>query len=452
MKSLLLAVCAALILLAGCATSGSRPEPTPNPRAVEVLQRLDPSAGERPVRLRAVGMGADSGTTRWGSGLTNRGAIDTLPEGYFAYLKGVNVNWVGIQVAIHEPDSADPTVVRLYTGDARKMTISFTDEQLIAAIRAFKSHGFNVYLALAFEPITNAVHPVDRGTLGDPNAPRQHREIDPKFWPWSLTHPQHDSFVERFWASYTAQAVAIGRLAEAEGVRLYSLGTETDLLFRSRSGGNWPNAYGDQLRAMVKAVREVYSGLLSYDMLSPIIQAPNDFYGPGSDYLFHDMGLDVIGVSAYFSLYDSSRAGWVPSVDDLEKRWQHIFDAYLRPLQARNDGLPILFTECGYVDSTNAVVDANADLLAERVLIDANQNGLDDGEETQAHIYQALFNVMDRNPTVVYGAFLWGMMMADDVMYRLGANTGAMVREHGFRQKLAEKVVRDTYQRWQLQE
>ena len=181
------------------------------------------------------------------------------------------------------------------------MTISFTDEQLIAAIRAFESHGFNVYLALAFEPITNAAHPVDRGTLGDPNAPLLHHEIDPAFWPWSLTHPRHDTFVEQFWASYTAQAVAIGKLAEAEGVTLYSLGTETDLLFRSRSGGNWPNAYGDQLRTMVKAVREVYSGLLTYDMLSPIIQAPNDFFGPGSGHLFHDMGLDVIGVSAYFT-------------------------------------------------------------------------------------------------------------------------------------------------------
>lgn len=142
----------------------------------------------------------------------------------------------------------------------------------------------------------------------------------------------------------------------------------------------------------------------------------------------------------------------MPSVVDLEKRWQFIFDTYLRPLQARNDELPILFTECGHVDSTKAVVDPNADMLQTRVFVDENQNGLDDGQETQASIYQALFNVMDRNPTVVYGAFFAGMMMANDEMYQLGWNTGATVRELGFRQKLAEKIIRDTYQRWQQQE
>ena len=200
---------------------------------------------------------------------------------------------------------------------------------------------------------------------------------------------------------------------------------------------------------MVKAVRNVYSGLLTYDMVSPVITAPNDFFGPGSDYLFHDMGLDVIGVSAYFQLASSTLPGRVPSVQALEKSWQSIFDTYLRRLQARNDGLPVLFTECGYVDTTNAVVDPNADLLQARTLIDANGNGLDDGQETQANIYQALFNVMEKNPDVVHGAFLWGMMLANDIQYLAGDNTGATVREHGFRQKLAEEVVRTTYGRWQ---
>ena len=191
-------------------------------------------------------MGGKWGTTRFGG-------IQFIPE--FTYLRGLSVNWVGVSLAIHVPDSADSTVTRIFEGDANKITPSFSDEELIRLIRALKSHGFHVYLTLAFEPMQGQPHPVNRGTLGDPNAPAQHKEIDPANWPWSLNHPQHGSFVAQFWASYTAQAVAIGRLAEAEGVELYSLGTETDLLFRSRwaacgqttteiSSGPWSRRFG----------------------------------------------------------------------------------------------------------------------------------------------------------------------------------------------------------------
>jgi hypothetical protein len=455
MKLHVVAACFAVALLAGCATGGSEKQTAVNERAAEVLRRLDPSADGKPVRLRAVHMGGNWSTNRWGDGTTPLGAIDTLPEEYFTYLEGLNVNWVGIMVAIHVTDSMDADVKRIYESEdkaqpsSNDVTPSFTDDQLVNAIRALKRHGFNVYLTLAYEPKhLNVDHPVDRGSLGDPSATQDRPQIDPKFWPWSLGYPGHDAFVERFWSSYTDQAVSIGRLAEEEGVALYSLGTETDGLFRSRSGGyHWLNEYKEELRAMVASVREVYSGLLTYDMLAPIITAPNEFY-VGSYYLFHDIGLDVIGVSAYFQLYDRVPPEKVPSVPSLEKKWQTIFDRYLSPLKARNDGLPILFLECGYTDSINAVVNPSADELQKFILIDQTNNGLDDGEETQANIYQAFFNVMEKNPTVVNGAFLWGIMMADDAMFQNGWNTGATVRDLGFRQNLAEEVVRDTYSRW----
>ena len=109
MKNLLIVSCAVAVVLAGCVTGSSRQETTPNQRASEVLQRLDPAVGDKPVRLRAVLMGSDAGTTRWGDGLTPLGAIDTLPEGYFAYLEGIHVNWVGIQVAIQSRTARTPT-------------------------------------------------------------------------------------------------------------------------------------------------------------------------------------------------------------------------------------------------------------------------------------------------------------------------------------------------------
>ena len=54
-----------------------------------------------------------------------------------------------------------------------------------------------------------------------------------------------------FWETYTQQAVYFARLAEEEGVRLYSLGTETARLFRTRPGGSFPNDFGQELRTMV---------------------------------------------------------------------------------------------------------------------------------------------------------------------------------------------------------
>jgi len=76
-----------------------------------------------------------------------------------------------------------------------------------------------------------------------------------------------------------------------------------------------------------------------------------------------------------------------------------------------------------------------------RIFQDRDENSLDDGEETQANIYQALFNVMDKHPGVVNGTFLWGMEMADyEQAGRFSLSRGFSVRE-----KLSENVVRDYY-------
>ena len=104
---------------------------------------------------------------------------------------------------------------------------------------------------------------------------------------------------------------------------MLSLGTETERLFRTRSGGSWPNDFEAELTAMVSSVRSVYSGLLTYDMHYNALTAA-DFYGPGSDHLWGDLGLDVVGVSAYFQLVDT-RPTTVLSVEELEVSWERIF-------------------------------------------------------------------------------------------------------------------------------
>ena len=156
-----------------------------------------------------------------------------------------------------------------------------------------------------------------------------------------------------FWETYTQHAVHIATIAEEEGVRLYSLGTETDRLFRTRSGGDYfINDFRQELGSMVDRVRAVYGGLLTYDMHFSTLLDP-DFYGPGADYLWMDLDLDVVGISAWFQLADSLPST-VTSVEVLQATYEDIFEEYLLPLFGRNHARPIIFLEYGAKDMVEA--------------------------------------------------------------------------------------------------
>ena len=79
-----------------------------------------------------------------------------------------------------------------------------------------------------------------------------------------------------------------------------------------------------------------------------------------------------------------------------------------------------------------------------KTLVDQNRNGLDDGEEAQANIFEAFFNASACHPGLVNGAFFWDNWIATDAMwvdFWLGRRSFAV------RGKLAEAVVRDSYAR-----
>ena len=381
-------------------------------------------------RIRAAHMGGN-----WG---TNVEAVHTLPEDYFDHLNDLFVDWVGITVSLHVDDSMDSTVSLEYSG----VTIpTFTDATLEGLIRAFRQRGFKVYLALVFEifEAEASARPVSRWQLGDPNMPDEDPSVLPENWPWDLDHPNHTAFVAEFWQTYTQQAVHFAQIAEAEGVQLYAIGAETERLFRSRSGGRWPNEFLSELLAMVAAVRAVYSGYLTYDQHYGAVSEP--FYSAGSEHLFGDIGLDVVGVSAYFPLLPSP-PGAVTGVATLESRWETVFQDDLIPLRQRNPTRPILFTEFGYVNHVDAPFNPVIDEFQPWVFTDLNGNGLDDGEETQANIYEAFFNTMKRHPDLVDGAFLWGMQMASDETWN---DNFRFLIDFSPRGKLAEDVVRKAY-------
>lgn len=364
--------------------------------------------------------------------------IQALPQDHFSFLKGLHVNWVGISVALHCDDSMDGTVERVYTGVDIP---TFTDETLVQLIRRCKQDGHRVYLTLAFEGPDNPKHPLQRWQLGDPNIPKEDPKVKPEFWPWSLTHQDHRRFVTQFWDSYTQQATYFARIAEQEKVDLFSLGTETDRLFRTRSGGHWKNNFGDQLRTMVRKVRTVYSGKLTYAMQSGAIV--DDFYAAGSNNLWDDLGLDVVGISAYFKLSETATSE-PADVERCKQAWERIFAEHLEPLKRRNPTRPLVFLEFGYCDSVHAPYEPNAEAFAKRGFTDANHNQVDDGQETQANIYAAFFDVMEHRHGIVQGAFLWDHFVISDKHW---AEAFASHRGMSVRGKEAQKVVTSAYAR-----
>ena len=364
-----------------------------------------------------------------------------VPPDYIDWLKSLYANWVGISVHLFIDDSMDSSVER-----TSPTTGTFSDRALRQFIRDLRAEDFDIYVTLAITDYEAAMaeRPVRRWQLGDPGDPGE--GVLPEHWPWGPNHPDHASFVSAFWDSYAEQAVHFARIAEEEGVRMFSLGTETDRLFRTRTGGyNTVTHFGKQLESMVEEVRAVYHGLLTYDMHYDAFKAP-DFYGPGSFCLWEDLNLDVMGISAWFDL-----AGAPPSspmsVAGLEMAYDRIFREYLIPLANDNPARPMVFLEYGAMDVVVAPHSpANTSEQGKPfVFVDANGNGVDDGRETQANIYQAVLNTMSTYPGVVSGLFFWDNWMASDELW---SESWAELRNFDIRGKPAGEVVRAAYDRF----
>ena len=460
-------------LIWACEDSGTTPAPpapaASPPAAPEPPAPPEPEPGPGldifDFPLRAIAMGGNWGTNRtvveaW-EDAGDAGPL--IPHEYIDWLHGLHANWIMISVALHYEDSLDSTVSR-ETGREWQIP-TWRDGSLRQLIREFREHGFEVYLTLAFEAFEAYRHPlrpVGRGWLGFPEPPNPPDEapIAPEHWPWSPDHPDHRRFVAEFWETYADQAVHFAGIAEEEGAGLYSLGTETNVLFRSRpdpvdparpGSGFMHNDFGDELRAMVDRVRAVYSGRLTYDMQPfALISAGFLGIGSGAGHLWEDLDLDIVGVSAWPYLADTVPTE-VMSVRELEALWEEVFRTYLVPLAGRNPGRALVFTEFHAIDLVGAPegVTSTPRQGEAKVFIDDNRNGLDDGEEVQANLFEAYFNTAERYPGVMNGAFFWDNWMTTDALW---AEFWAGARNTSLRGKLAEDVVRDAYARMAARE
>jgi hypothetical protein len=379
-----------------------------------------------PPAMRAVHLG--------GNWLGNQLHAGVPHQEWVHFMESINGNWAGVSVALHYGQAADPTVRRLYEGVGIK---TFTDDVLRTLIREMRSRGIDVYVTLAFEPDLEEGVP-DRTVLGQPFLGGDVEAQTVEEWPWHPDNSNHEEFVAQFWGSYTDQAVHFARIAEEEGATLFSVGTETEQLFRTQTAGPWVTEFGDEIRTMVSEVKEVFSGLVTYDQVYSAY-VDTDFWWDLPEKIWADADFDAIGVSAYFRLVEEEPTR-VMTVAELQSAWEQTFVDYLLPLAQANPDLPILFTEFGYASDIRAPADPTVDQFLPKVVLDTNHNGLDDGEEVQANILEALFRTLQTYP-IVDGIFHWDHAM--DAEAEIEAESSLLsVR---VRDKLAEEIVRLFY-------
>ena len=194
---------------------------------------------------------------------------------------------------------------------------------------------------------------------------------------------------------------------------------------------------------MVAGVRAVYDGLVTYDMNHDAYAV--DHFAPGSRHLWEDLDLDVMGVSAWFPVADQPPTT-VLSVEHFRREYDRIFREHLIPVAAMNE-LPMVFLEYGIPDTVDAPSEpAGFPDDPKAPFSDVNRNGLDDGQEQQANVIEAMLGTMSGYPGVVYGAFFWDNWIASDEGWAHDVEAG--YRTYSFRDKLGEHVVRARYDRF----
>ncbi len=177
--------------------------------------------------------------------------------------------------------------------------------------------------------------------------------------------------VDHWFASYTTMIDRWAEIAQAYGAEMFAVGTEYQSL----------EQYTAQWEAVIKSVRAIYSGELTY------MSTAANFW-----HVKFWNAVDDIGVSPYWSL---SRQA-VPSVPTLMRAWKHKFLPRLKKFSARWHR-PILFDELGYESIQGAAFEPFK-----------HPNGTP-SEQAQANAYQAAINVVDAKPWlrgVIF--FTWG--------------------------------------------
>ena len=197
-------------------------------------------------------------------------------------------------------------------------------------------------------------------------------------WRGAITFSKDEQW-RRFFHDYKDFIVTQARMAEQAGADLFCIGLEYKRTLHREA--DW--------RAVIAAVRAVYSGKLTYG-------ANWDTYDRVP---FWD-ALDVIGVQAYFPLTEAPN----PSTQQLTAAWNRVLD-HLKAFATRQDK-PMIFTELGYNRAAHAAARP----------WDHHQGGRD-ADAIKLRCMEAALRRVKREPWLS-GVFLWKWFPTDRAISR----------------------------------
>ncbi|MGN7860430.1 glycoside hydrolase family 113 [Microbacterium sp. 22303] len=238
------------------------------------------------------------------------------------------VNWTAIAYAVEQATAQSLTM-------PWDLAPTVTEDEIVWAIREAKRHGLKVCL----KPVVNVSDGTWRAYIG--------------FFDWDV--PGEPSWGEWF-AAYTEFILHAARIAEAEGCEMLCIGCE--MVRADSREAEW--------RALVAAVREVYSGVVAYNC---------DKYQ--EDHVTWWDAVDVITSSGYYPI-----DCWDAELDRIEAVGQA-------------SGKPFFFMEAGCPSREGSPDKPN----------DWNLPGAPSGAE-QLRYYEAMFAACDRRPWM-RGFMLW---------------------------------------------
>ena len=195
-------------------------------------------------------------------------------------------------------------------------------------------------------------------------------------WRGEIEMDSEEDWLEWF-ANYEEFILHYAQLAEEENMEMLCIGTELHKTCTERDE-NW--------RALIKKIRSVYSGQLTY--------AAN-FSNEYQEISFWDE-LDFIGVQAYFSLTDKEEE----SLEELKKGWKKP----IKELEAfsRKFNKPVLFTEVGY----KSTKDSGITPWEWPQRISKEKRKQLHSNTQQADLYEAMFSEVFNKPFIA-GVHLW---------------------------------------------
>jgi len=185
-------------------------------------------------------------------------------------------------------------------------------------------------------------------------------------WRGVINPPSWDDWFEQ----YTKFVVYFAKIAAVNHVEIFSVGSE--LVSTER--------YTDRWRSVIREVRKVYSGKLTYS-------ANWDHY----KVVEYWDDLDLVGMTSYYKLADEP----VPTLDTLMREWAPIKEGIL--LWQSRIGKPLLFTEVGWCSQEGTAIEPWNYYYKQK----ATEGGL----EEQRRCYRAFMDTWKNTPQV--GGVLW---------------------------------------------